>query len=111
MKYTFTKSFSLALNGIFSFSKLPLRLATYLGLIAATVALGMGCLVFYWRLVAPDSPLTGFATILIAIFFLGAVQLVSIGILGEYIGRIYEEVKGRPLYVLSEVVGFESSEE
>jgi len=50
--------------------------------------------------------LTGFATIMIAVFFLGAVQLVSIGILGEYVGRIYEEVKGRPLYVLSEVAGF-----
>jgi glycosyltransferase involved in cell wall biosynthesis len=110
VKYTFAKSLSLALNGIFSFSKLPLRLATYLGLIAAAVALGMGCLVFYWRLVAPNSPLTGFATILIAIFFLGAVQLVSIGILGEYIGRIYEEVKGRPLYILSEVAGFETTE-
>lgn len=111
VKYTFRKSLSLALNGIFSFSKLPLRLATYLGLIAAMVALGMGCLVFYWRLVAPDSPLTGFATILIAIFFLGAVQLVSIGILGEYIGRIYEEVKGRPLYILSEIAGFEVSDQ
>lgn len=110
VKYTFAKSLSLALNGIFSFSKLPLRLATYLGLTAAVVALGMGCLVFYWRLVAPDSPLTGFATILIAIFFLGAVQLVSIGILGEYIGRIYEEVKGRPLYILSEIAGFEDQQ-
>jgi dolichol-phosphate mannosyltransferase len=47
--------------------------------------------------------LTGFATIAIAVFFIGAVQLISIGILGEYIGRIYEEVKGRPLYTLAEV--------
>ena len=53
----------------------------------------------------PDAP--GFATIAIAIFFLGAVQLISIGILGEYIGRIYEEVKNRPLYTLGEVAGFE----
>ncbi|NEQ71457.1 MAG: glycosyltransferase, partial [Symploca sp. SIO2D2] len=82
-----------------------LRLSTYIGLLAALVAVLMAMLVLYWRIVAPSSPLTGFATIMIAIFFLGAVQLVSIGILGEYVGRIYEEIKGRPLYVLSEVGG------
>ncbi len=106
VKYTFRKSLSLAADGLVSFSKLPLRLSTYVGLLAALVAMLMAVLVFYWRIVAPTSPLTGFATIMIAIFFLGAVQLVSIGILGEYVGRIYEEVKGRPLYVLSEVAGF-----
>jgi dolichol-phosphate mannosyltransferase len=106
VKYTFRKSLSLAVNGIVSFSRLPLRLSTYVGLLAAVVALLMAVLVLYWRIHSPNSPLTGFASILIAIFFLGAVQLVSIGILGEYVGRIYEEVKGRPLYVLSEVSGF-----
>ncbi|MFP4006941.1 MAG: glycosyltransferase family 2 protein [Spirulinaceae cyanobacterium] len=107
VKYTFAKSFSFAMNGLISFSRVPLRLSTYVGLLAAVAALIMACMVLYWRIVAPNSPLTGFATIMIAIFFLGAVQLVSIGILGEYIGRIYEEVKGRPLYVLAEVAGFE----
>lgn len=106
VKYTFRKSFSLAVNGLVSFSKLPLRLSTYVGLVAAVVALVMALLVLYWRIVAPASPLTGFATIMIAIFFLGAVQLVSIGILGEYVGRIYEEVKGRPIYTVAEVAGF-----
>jgi dolichol-phosphate mannosyltransferase len=106
VKYTFRKSLSLALNGIVSFSRLPLRLSTYVGLLAAVMAVLMAVLVLYWRIHSPNSPLTGFATIMIAIFFLGAVQLVSIGILGEYVGRIYEEVKGRPLYVLSEVAGF-----
>lgn len=107
VKYTFAKSFSFAMNGLISFSRVPLRLSTYVGLLAAMAAVIMACMVLYWRIVAPTSPLTGFATIMIAIFFLGAVQLVSIGILGEYIGRIYEEVKGRPLYVLAEVAGFE----
>jgi dolichol-phosphate mannosyltransferase len=106
VKYTFRKSLSLAGNGLVSFSRLPLRLSTYVGLVAAVMAVLMAVLVLYWRIVSPTSPLTGFASIMIAIFFLGAVQLVSIGILGEYVGRIYEEVKGRPLYVLSEVVGF-----
>jgi polyisoprenyl-phosphate glycosyltransferase len=109
VKYTFGKSLGLAVNGLVSFSKVPLRLSTYLGLFSALVALVMGGLVIYWRLVAPYSPLTGFATIAAAIFFLGAVQLVCIGILGEYIGRIYEEVKGRPLYTLSEMGGFDGN--
>lgn len=104
-QYTFRKSLSLALNGLFSFSRVPLRLATYTGIVAALLSLIMAALVFYWRFFETGNPLAGYATILIAVFFFGAVQLVSIGILGEYIGRIYEEVKGRPLYVLAEVGG------
>ena len=107
VKYTFSKSFGLAANGLVSFSKVPLRISTYVGVFAAVVALVMAILVLYWRIFVPHSPVTGLATIIVAIFFLGAVQLVSIGILGEYIGRIYEEVKNRPLYTLEEVAGFE----
>jgi polyisoprenyl-phosphate glycosyltransferase len=103
VKYTFTKSFALAVNGLVSFSSIPLRLSTYLGLVSAVMAIGMAILVLYWRIFTPHSSLTGFATIAIAIFFLGAVQLISIGILGEYIGRIYEEVKNRPLYTIAEL--------
>ena len=106
VKYTFGKSLALAVNGLVSFSKVPLRISTYVGLLAAIAAILMGLLVLYWRIFVPHSPLTGFTMILVAIFFLGAVQLVSIGILGEYIGRIYEEVKGRPLYTLAEIGGF-----
>lgn len=108
VQYTFSKSLSLAVNGLVSFSKVPLRLSTYVGLFAAAVAVAMAILVLYWRIFVPNSPLTGFTLILVAIFFLGAVQLVSIGILGEYVGRIYEEVKGRPLYTLAEVAGFKN---
>lgn len=108
VKYTFRKSFKLAISGIVSFSQVPLRLAMYVGLFAAFVALLMALLILYWRIFVPNSPLAGFTIILVAIFFLGAVQLVSIGILGEYIGRIYEEVKGRPLYTVAEVSGFET---
>ena len=106
VKYTLGKSLTLAVNGLVSFSKVPLRLSTYVGLLTAVVAVLMAVLVLYWRIVIPHSPLTGFTMILVAIFFIGAVQLVSIGILGEYVGRIYEEVKGRPLYTLAEVAGF-----
>ncbi|MBW4696111.1 MAG: glycosyltransferase family 2 protein [Lyngbya sp. HA4199-MV5] len=107
VKYTFRKSLALAIDGLVSFSKVPLRISTYVGLFAAVVAIVMAILVLYWRFVSPVSPLTGFATIAVAIFFLGAVQLFSIGILGEYIGRIYEEVKNRPVYILGEVSGFD----
>jgi dolichol-phosphate mannosyltransferase len=109
VKYTFRKSFTLAINSLVSFSKVPLRLSTYLGLFSALLAALMALLVLYWRLYQPNSPITGFAAIMIAILFLGSVQLVCIGILGEYVGRIYEEVKGRPLYTLAEVSGFEKN--
>jgi dolichol-phosphate mannosyltransferase len=107
VKYTFQKSLGLAVNGIVSFSKVPLRISTYMGLFAAIVSLFMCGLVLYWRIFIPHSPLTGITIVLMAIFFLGAVQLFSIGIVGEYIGRIYEEVKARPLYTLAEVAGFD----
>jgi len=110
VKYTFRKSLSLAINGLVSFSKVPLRLSTYVGLISALGALLMAGLVLYWRIFDPSSPLNGLATINVVHFFLGAVQLVCIGILGEYVGRIYEEVKGRPLYTLGEVAGFISDD-
>ena len=106
VKYTFGKSLSLAIDGIISFSTVPLRLATYLGIISATIAMIMIVLVIYWRIFAPVSHLIGYTLITISMFFLGSVQLVCIGILGEYIGRIYEEVKGRPLYTLKESGGF-----
>ncbi|HEY9626164.1 MAG TPA: glycosyltransferase family 2 protein [Coleofasciculaceae cyanobacterium] len=111
VKYTFSQSLALAINSLVSFSRVPLRLSTYLGLAAAAIALFMAVLVVYWRFFAPHSPLTGYATITVVVFFLGAVQLISIGILGEYIGRIYEEIKGRPLYTLSEVAGFQDHRE
>ncbi|CCI07469.1 glycosyltransferase family 2 protein [Microcystis aeruginosa] len=107
VKYTFKKSLALAVNSLVSFSKIPLRISTYLGLFSALIALLMALLVLYWRLQQPDSPVTGLATILIAVFFLGSVQLISIGILGEYVGRIYEEVKGRPAYTIAEIAGLE----
>jgi polyisoprenyl-phosphate glycosyltransferase len=110
VKYTFRKSFKLAINGLVSFSQVPLRLASYLGLLSAMAAIAMALLVLYWRLFVPGSPVTGFTIILVALFFLGAVQLISIGILGEYVGRIYDQVKGRPLYTLGELNGFESDD-
>jgi polyisoprenyl-phosphate glycosyltransferase len=110
VKYTFRKSLKLAINSILGFSIVPLRLATYLGLFSAFLAGMMMFLIAYWRFFsgsASSHRLEGFALIAIAIFFLGAVQLICIGILGEYIGRIYEEIKGRPLYTVKETGGLE----
>lgn len=105
VKYTFRKSFSLAVNGIASFSRVPLRLATYLGLIVACFALVMIMLVLYWRIFRPAAPLIGYTIITSAIFFLGAVQLLCLGIIGEYLGRVYDEVKGRPIFTIKEISG------
>jgi dolichol-phosphate mannosyltransferase len=105
-KYTVIKSLALGLDGLVSFSKTPLRIAIYVGLLSSVVATLMALLVLYWRFFVSNSPLIGFASITTVIFFLGAVQLVGIGFVGEYVGRIYEEVKGRPLYTLREVGGF-----
>jgi dolichol-phosphate mannosyltransferase len=105
VKYTFRKSLGLAITGIVSFSRVPLRLATYLGLIVAVFALLMIVVVIYWRLFHPSAPLIGYTIITAAIFFLAAVQLLCLGILGEYLGRVYDEVKGRPIYTLKEVAG------
>ena len=105
VKYTFRKSFSLAVSGIVSFSRVPLRIATYLGLLVAVCALIMVVVVIYWRLFHPAAPLIGYTIITAAIFFLAAVQLFCLGILGEYVGRVYEEVKGGPFH-LKEVAGY-----
>jgi polyisoprenyl-phosphate glycosyltransferase len=108
-KYTFGKSFALAINGIVSFSRVPLRFATYLGMLSAAAAVVMIVLMIYWRLFDRHTPLIGYTLITVALFFLGSVQLFCIGILGEYIGRIYEEVKGRPIYTVKEIGGMTHS--
>jgi dolichol-phosphate mannosyltransferase len=100
-KYSFFKSLALAINGLVSFSHSPLRLATYIGMITGVLALCMIVLVFYWRFFT-DAPLVGFTLIIAAFLFISSVQLLTIGIMGEYIGRVYDEVKNRPHYVLKE---------
>lgn len=100
-KYPFRKMLLLALNAITSFSYLPLQVATFFGFASAGVAILAIPVVIYLRM-AGSPQLTGQATTLIAVLFLGGVQLISLGILGEYIGRLYDEAKGRPLYIVRE---------
>ncbi|MHB1119189.1 MAG: glycosyltransferase family 2 protein [Bellilinea sp.] len=100
-KYPFRKMLKLALTAITGFSYFPLQLATYLGFITAGLAIIAIPVVAIFRALQSQA-FFGQASTLIAVLFLGGVQLISLGILGEYIGRIYDEVKGRPLYIVSE---------
>jgi dolichol-phosphate mannosyltransferase len=102
-KYPFRKMFRLAINAITSFSYFPLQLATYIGFFSAGLSiLSIPVVVALRVLGGPDAPFLGQATTLIAVLFLGGAQLISLGILGEYIGRLYDEAKGRPLYIVRE---------
>ena len=98
-KYPFNKMLRLALNAITSFSYFPLQVATFFGFFSAGLAILAIPVVIYLRM-AGIPQFTGQATTLIAVLFLGGVQLISLGILGEYIGRLYDEAKGRPLYIV-----------
>ncbi len=100
-KYPLKKMLKLALNAVTSFSYFPLQLATYVGFISAGISIVAIPVVIIMRLTGSQA-FFGQATTLLAVLFLGGVQLISLGILGEYIGRIYDEVKGRPLYIVSE---------
>lgn len=101
-KYPFRKMFRLAINAITGFSYFPLQMATYVGFISAGISILSIPVVIALRLWGTQTPLVGQATTLIAVLFLGGVQLISLGILGEYIGRLYDEAKGRPLYIVRE---------
>lgn len=100
-KYPFRKMLKLALNAITGFSYFPLQVATFFGFVSAGVAILAIPVVIYMRITGSGA-FFGQATTLIAVLFLGGVQLISLGILGEYIGRLYDEAKGRPLYIVSE---------
>ncbi len=106
-KYPFKRMLKFALDAITSFSYFPLQLATYLGFIAAGLSILAIPVVVAMRL-AGSQAFFGQATTLIAVLFLGGVQLISLGILGEYIGRLYDEAKGRPLYIVAEAPGSEN---
>lgn len=100
-KYPLAKMVSLAFNGIFSLSKAPLRLAMYFGIAAAVLSFLLGLFFIVGKITGTVSVVRGWASTFVAVLFLGGVQLICIGAVGEYIGRIYDEVKARPLYVIA----------
>jgi dolichol-phosphate mannosyltransferase len=103
--YPFKKMFRLAMDGILGFSTVPLRLMTYIGLVVSFfsfigILYAVGMYVFFPQITVP-----GWTLMMTAILFIGGIQMVMLGVLGEYIGRIYSEVQGRPLYIIDEVIG------
>jgi dolichol-phosphate mannosyltransferase len=107
-KQTLRRLIKYALDGIFSFSYRPLRWVTWMGVFVSTISFGLALVYlieFFLHIGLPYG--SGFTTTILSILFLGGVQMIAIGILGEYIGRIYEEIKQRPLYVVADVVGID----
>ena len=97
---TFSRLVRYALDGVFSFSYLPLRILTYVGLVISGLGFALGLFFVVRRVLGIEIASIGFTSIVTMVTFLGGVQLIGIGILGEYLGRIYDEVKQRPLYVV-----------
>ncbi len=100
-KFDLWKLWNFALEGITSFSTAPLRLATYLGVFVALLAFAYAVLIVFKALLYGD-PVAGWPTMMSVILFLGGVQLVALGLIGEYLGRLYEESKQRPLYLVDD---------
>ena len=107
-KYPLRKMLRFAIDGILSFSTKPLQMSVGLGMLCATLAL-IGILYALGLRLFTNIWVEGWTALMIAVLFLGGVQLICVGILGEYIGRIYHEVKNRPLYVVQEYLGFSQS--
>ena len=109
-KFSLMKMVRFATDGIVSFSILPLRLATWVGFAASAVAI-LGILVaVFERIFGAPGLVKGWASLVIAVLFIGGVQLICMGIIGEYVGRIYGESKRRPLYVVRERMGFQQQQ-
>jgi dolichol-phosphate mannosyltransferase len=104
-KYNMRRLIRLAVDGLVSFSDVPLRLASVMGFFVSGMSVVGIIVVLVWRWMGLLPSGLGAATIALSILFLGGVQLLTAGILGEYVGRIFEEVKGRPVALVSEVIG------
>jgi glycosyltransferase involved in cell wall biosynthesis len=105
-KWSVWRLWRLALDGITSFSSLPLKVWSVVGLTFALVALAYGAYLVI-RTIVRGVDVPGYASVMVMILFLGGLQLLSLGIIGEYLGRVYDEVKARPLYVVRQRIGFD----
>lgn len=107
-KYTLSKLVRLATTGIFYFSKKPLRIATAFGFLSVGLGLLLSAWVIYGKLSNPQYSISGWTSVILTIIYFGGVQLLTIGILGHYIGSLFDEVKGRPEYLIAEKINLES---
>ena len=106
-KFTGWKLWNFALEGITSFTTIPLRIWTYIGLIGAFLSsLYAGFIIFRTLISGIDVP--GYASLLVAVLFMGSMQLVSVGLIGEYVGRLYVEAKRRPIFIVRRTIGFDT---
>ncbi|MCR4435934.1 MAG: glycosyltransferase family 2 protein [Clostridiales bacterium] len=106
-KYPFRKMLKLAFDGIFSFSSKPLKFVEYLGLWTVLLALAVILYSMVCKISGMGSPVTGWTSIMTTVTFFGGVQMLSVGIVGEYVARIYDESKGRPLFIIDKEVNME----
>jgi glycosyltransferase involved in cell wall biosynthesis len=102
--YPFFKMLAFATKGLLYFTKKPLRLATQLGFLCIMIGLGLGAYVIVSRYIHPNQVVSGWSSLLITIIFFGGVQLLTIGVLGAYLGNIFDEVKNRPEYIVDEII-------
>ncbi len=102
-KYPITKMISLAIDGITSFSTVPLRIISFVGFLIFILSIVMGGYAFF-QAVLTDNTVPGWASTVLPIYFIGGIQLLSIGISGEYIGKVYKETKSRPLYIIDKIL-------
>jgi glycosyltransferase involved in cell wall biosynthesis len=109
-KYPFWKMVYFALDGIVSFSAVPLKIATIIGFSSSALALVLICYALYFRFFT-NQTVPGWTAVFTAVLFMGGAQLISLGIIGEYVGRIYGEIKRRPLYLVQELLGFRAQAE
>jgi len=107
-KYTLSKLIRLAVSGYVGFSTVPLRVASWLGLAAAAIGFGFAIWAVGSKLLGIPSP-RGWASTLAVMLFLGGIQLLVLGVIGEYLGRVYDEARSRPSYVVRERVGFDEA--
>lgn len=108
-KYPFSKMVKFALDGITGFSSQPLRLASHVGLFFAMASLALMVFLMLYKIGGGQGIIPGWTSLAVAVLFLGGVQLLAIGILGEYVGRIYDQVKRRPLYLVRDTVNMEQA--
>jgi len=104
-KMTLKRLVNLALDGLISFSNAPLRLSIYIGLVTAAISFLIAAYVIYAKIFT-NQAILGWASTIVAITFIGGMVLLTLGVIGEYIGRIYDEVKQRPIYIIKDKVGF-----
>jgi dolichol-phosphate mannosyltransferase len=102
--YTLSKMLNFAMEGITTFSTKPLRVATYAGFIAASIGFLGIIYALVGKILLPSYWVTGWTALFVGIMFLGGVQLITIGIIGEYIGKVYREVQRRPQYLVEEKI-------